>query len=276
MVAPLPFGQKTRRTGATGPRLARWQSSGALPTIVQSMEALQSLVSWDRSNQRYDDAPAAEGVMRSAFGYGGQKCSACSRVYIERGVADKFVELLLEKTAKLTIGDPTKRDVYLGPVISADAATQFQHAAAKARKDGNVLTGGERLGGEPFDRGNFVEPTIAELPLDHEIFRNELFLPFLALARVDSFDQALAESNRVPLGLTGGLFSKDDAQIDRFFDEMQAGVLYVNRRTGATTGAWPGVQSFCGWKGSGITGKGGCGPFYVQQYMREQSRTRMM
>jgi hypothetical protein len=64
MVAPLPFGQKTRRTGATGHRLARWQSSGALPTIVQSMEALQSLVSWDRSNQRYDDAPAAEGVMR--------------------------------------------------------------------------------------------------------------------------------------------------------------------------------------------------------------------
>lgn len=218
---------------------------------------------------------AAEGVMRSAFGYGGQKCSACSRVYIERGVADTFVGLLLEKTAKLTIGDPTKRDVYLGPVISADAATQFQHAAAKARKDGAVLTGGERLGGDPFERGNFVEPTIAELPLDHEIFRNELFLPFLALARVDSFDEALAESNRVPLGLTGGLFSADDAQIERFFDEMQAGVLYVNRRTGATTGAWPGVQSFCGWKGSGITGKGGCGPFYVQQYMREQSRTRM-
>jgi 1-pyrroline-5-carboxylate dehydrogenase len=161
-------------------------------------------------------------------------------------------------------------------VISADAARQFADAASKARQDGNVLAGGERLTSAPHDRGNFVEPTIAELPLDHEIFRSELFLPFLALARVDSFDRALAESNHVPLGLTGGLFSNDEAEISRFFDEMEAGVLYVNRRSGATTGAWPGVQSFCGWKGSGITGKGGCGPFYVQQYMREQSRTRMM
>jgi 1-pyrroline-5-carboxylate dehydrogenase len=218
---------------------------------------------------------AAEGVMRSAFGYGGQKCSACSRVYVDRSVADSFVDLLLEKTGKLTIGDPTQRDVYLGPVISADAAKQFAEAAAKARKDGDVLAGGERLTSEPFDRGNYVEPTIAELPLDHEIFRTELFLPFLSLARFDSFDQALTESNRVPLGLTGGLFSQDETEISRFFDEMEAGVLYVNRRSGATTGAWPGVQSFCGWKGSGITGKGGCGPFYVAQYMREQSRTRM-
>jgi 1-pyrroline-5-carboxylate dehydrogenase len=219
---------------------------------------------------------AAEGVMRSAFGYSGQKCSACSRVYVDETVAGKFVELLLEKTDKLVIGDPTRREVFLGPVISADAAKQFASAAAKARKDGTVLAGGERLTTPPMDRGNFVEPTIAELPLDHEIFRTELFLPFLALARVKSFDQALAESNRVPLGLTGGLFSKEDAEIDRFFNEMEAGVLYVNRLTGATTGAWPGVQSFCGWKGSGITGKGGCGPYYVAQFMREQSRTRML
>ena len=219
---------------------------------------------------------AAEGVMRSAFGYGGQKCSACSRVYVDKAVADRFTQLLLEKTAKLVVGDPTKRDVYLGPVISDDAARQFADAAASARRDGDMLAGGERLTHEPFDRGNFVEPTIARLPLDHEIFRTELFLPFLALAPVDSFDQALAESNKVPLGLTGGLFSSDEGEITRFFDEMEAGVLYVNRRSGATTGAWPGVQSFCGWKGSGVTGKGGCGPFYVQQFMREQSRTRML
>jgi 1-pyrroline-5-carboxylate dehydrogenase len=222
-----------------------------------------------------DVEAAAEGVMRSAFGYGGQKCSACSRVYVDESIADDFVEALLEKTSKLVIGDPTTRDVYLGPVITSDAADQFAAAATHARRDGDVLTGGERLTQPPLDRGNFVEPTIAELPLSHSIFQTELFLPFLALARVKSFDDALRESNRVPLGLTGGLFSKDDAEIERFFDEMEAGVLYVNRRSGATTGAWPGVQSFCGWKGSGITGKGGCGPFYVQQFMREQSRTRM-
>ncbi len=72
------------------------------------------------------------------------------------------------------------------------------------------------------------------------------------------------------------MFSNDEHEVARFFDEMEAGVLYVNRRTGATTGAWPGVNSFCGWKGSGITGKGGCGPYYVTQFMREQSRTRMV
>ncbi|MDP9110308.1 MAG: aldehyde dehydrogenase family protein, partial [Candidatus Eremiobacteraeota bacterium] len=119
-------------------------------------------------------------------------------------------------------------------------------------------------------------PVIAQLPLGHALFEEELFLPFLCVGIVDSFEQALAESNRVHLGLTGGLFSQNEAEIARFFDEMEAGVLYVNRRTGATTGAWPGVQSFCGWKGSGMTGRGGCGPYYVGQFMREQSRTRML
>jgi 1-pyrroline-5-carboxylate dehydrogenase len=120
-----------------------------------------------------------------------------------------------------------------------------------------------------------VQPTIAQLPLDHPLFAQELFLPFLSIGIVDSFDQALREANRSDFGLTGGLFSQDEGEIARFFDEAQAGVLYVNRRTGATTGAWPGVQSFCGWKGSGLTGRGGCGPYYPAQFMREQSHTRM-
>jgi 1-pyrroline-5-carboxylate dehydrogenase len=125
------------------------------------------------------------------------------------------------------------------------------------------------------DRGYYVQPTIAQLPLDHPLFAQELFLPFLSIGIVDSFDQALREANRSDFGLTGGLFSQDEGEIARFFDEAQAGVLYVNRRTGATTGAWPGVQSFCGWKGSGLTGRGGCGPYYPAQFMREQSHTRM-
>lgn len=218
---------------------------------------------------------AAEGVMKSAFGLQGQKCSACSRAYVDEKVADAFLELLIKKTEAIKIGDPTERDVYLGPVISADAVRKFNEAAAQARKDGEVLTGGEPVSSAPLEKGNYVEPTIAKLPLDHELFRRELFLPFLSVGVVKSFDRALEESNKSDLGLTGGLFSKDDNEIERFFNEMEAGVLYVNRRSGATTGAWPGVQSFCGWKGSGITGKGGCGPYYVMQFMREQSRTRM-
>jgi 1-pyrroline-5-carboxylate dehydrogenase len=124
-----------------------------------------------------------------------------------------------------------------------------------------------------FDKGHFVAPTIAALPLSSGLFMEELFAPFLAIGEVDSLDQALAESNRAEYGLTAGLFSKRQAEIDRFFDEVEAGVCYVNKRSGATTGAWPGAQPFTGWKGSGSSGKGGCGPWYVQQFMREQSRT---
>jgi len=219
---------------------------------------------------------AAEGVMKSAFGLQGQKCSACSRAYVDERVADKFLELLLHKTEAIAIGDPTQRDVYLGPVINEQAVRAFRQACAQARADGAVLVGGEQLSHAPFEKGFYVEPTIAKLPLDHELFRRELFLPLLAVGVVKSFDQALSESNKSDLGLTGGLFSADEREIERFFAEMEAGVLYVNRRSGATTGAWPGVQSFCGWKGSGVTGKGGCGPYYVAQFMREQSHTRML
>jgi 1-pyrroline-5-carboxylate dehydrogenase len=114
---------------------------------------------------------------------------------------------------------------------------------------------------------------VALLPLESALFAEELFVPLLAVGEVASLDQALAESNRVEYGLTAGIFSADPAEVDRFFDEVEAGVCYANKRTGATTGAWPGAQPFCGWKGSGSAGKGGCGPYYVAQFMREQSRT---
>ena len=115
--------------------------------------------------------------------------------------------------------------------------------------------------------------TIAKLPLDSSLFFDELFVPLLAVGEVSGLDQAIAESNKADYGLTAGLFSRSQPEIDRFFDEIEAGVCYVNKRTGATTGAWPGAQPFTGWKGSGSTGKGGCGPYYVQQFVREQSRT---
>ena len=97
-------------------------------------------------------------------------------------------------------------------------------------------------------------------------------LPFLAVVRVGSLDEALREANDVVYGLTAGVFGKD-AEVQRFQDEIEAGVVYVNRRAGTTTGAWPGIQFFPGWKSSGSTGKGGLGPYYVQGFMREQSQT---
>ena len=138
------------------------------------------------------------------------------------------------------------------------------------RRDGAVAAGGHALDLP----GHFVAPTVvAGLPAGHRLTREELFVPFVTVTRVGSFDEALAEANAIDYGLTAGVFSRDDAELERFLDEIEAGVVYVNRRAGATTGAWPGFQSFCGWKSSGSTGKGGLGPYYVQQFMREQSRT---
>jgi 1-pyrroline-5-carboxylate dehydrogenase len=216
---------------------------------------------------------AAEGVMKSTFGLQNQKCSATSRVYVHKAVAKAFTEKLIEKTRAMTMGDVTQRDVYFGPVVNARAVARWQGAVDKARGEGKILLGGTRLTGGVFDKGHFVAPTIATLPLKSNLFMEELFVPFLAIGEVDSLDQALAETNRAEYGLTAGIFSKKQAEIDRFFDEVEAGVCYVNKRSGATTGAWPGAQPFTGWKGSGSSGKGGCGPWYVQQFMREQSRT---
>ncbi len=216
---------------------------------------------------------AAEGVMRSAFSLQNQKCSATSRVYVQRAVAGPFLERLLERTRAMRMGDPSERDVFFGPVINERSVERYQRAVAQARKEGQVLHGGTRLTGGVFERGHFVAPTVARLPLDSALFREELFVPFLAVGEVESLDEALEQANRVEYGLTAGIFSGDAAEVARFFDEIEAGVCYANKRTGATTGAWPGAQPFCGWKGSGSTGKGGCGPYYVAQFTREQSRT---
>jgi 1-pyrroline-5-carboxylate dehydrogenase len=218
---------------------------------------------------------AADGIVKSAFGLQGQKCSACSRVYADRRVYDALLDTLVAKTAAIVIGDPTKRDVFFGPVINHRAVATFEGAVDSARNGGRILAGGTRLTAGALARGNYVSPTIATLPLDHELFARELFVPFLAVAPVSGLEEAIRESNKVEYGLTAGIFTAHREEIEQFFDEVEAGVCYANRRSGATTGAWPGVQSFTGWKGSGSTGKGGCGPYYVAQFMREQSRTIM-
>ena len=219
---------------------------------------------------------AAEGVMKSSFGLGGQKCSACSRVYVHKKVEESFLEKLLEKTDQISIGDPTKRDVYLGPLINQRAVDKFKTWTDICRREGKILTGGNILAEGSLAKGFFVEPTIVSgLSKDHKIFQEELFLPFLVAAPVNSLEEAVEECNKVDYGLTAGIFSADRKEIEYFFNEIESGVLYANRRSGATTGAWPGVQPFCGWKKSGSTGKGGCGPYYVHQFMREQSRTVM-
>ena len=129
---------------------------------------------------------ASDGVMRSAFGAQGQKCSACSRVYVTKEIRDEFVRLLVEKTKKIKIGNPLHRDVYMGPVINEDAVKTYERAVADARRDGGkILTGGRRLTDGEFAHGYFVEPTIIDgLPTSHPLFSEELFVPITVIGDV--------------------------------------------------------------------------------------------
>jgi 1-pyrroline-5-carboxylate dehydrogenase len=217
---------------------------------------------------------AASGVARSAFGLQGQKCSAASKAYVERAVLDDFLEALIESSNKLVIGDPRRQDVFMGPVINFISVDRFTKAVAEAGADGSIILGGKQLSGGLFDRGPYVPPTIVRgLPVDHRINRDELFLPFISVLPFDDLERAIADANHSAFGLTAGVYTRDQNELDSFLNTIEAGVLYANRASGATTGAWPGFQTFCGWKGSGTSGKGGLGSWYVPQFMREQSRT---
>jgi 1-pyrroline-5-carboxylate dehydrogenase len=240
------------------------------PTVIEMGGKNPAIVS-----ARADLDLAAEGVARSAFGYSGQKCSACSRVYVERPALEEFQALLAERARAVVVGDPVERPVYMGPVISQEAVDRYRQAVEEAAKEGRILAGGELLGGSRgLPDGSYVAPTVvADLATDHRLFKDELFVPFVVVAGVDSVDEGLALANATDYGLTAGFYSADDSEIQRFLDGIQAGVVYVNRRAGATTGAWPGVQPFGGWKGSGSSGRAGGGLYYVQQFMREQSQT---
>jgi 1-pyrroline-5-carboxylate dehydrogenase len=222
-------------------------------------------------------ADAALGVMRSAFGLSGQKCSACSRVYVEHTVFADFVAALHAATAAIGVGDPTLRANWMGPVIDAAAVARFEDACAQVRAlggDGVVVHGGERLDRGDLAHGHYCAPTIARAPLDHPLWSRELFAPFVLVAPVADLDEAIARANAGDYGLTAGFYGSAD-ETERFFAEIEAGVCYANRPQGATTGAWPGYQPFGGWKGSGSTGKAAGSLYYLPQYLREQSQTRV-
>ena len=219
---------------------------------------------------RADLDKAAEGVARAGFGLSGQKCSACSRAIVDASVHDEFVERLAAFTKTLPVGDVGDAATFVGPVVNERSVERFTAAVEAARRDGRVAAGGDR----PEESGHYVSPTVvAGLPHGHPLTRDELFLPFVTVTSVRGLTEAIAEANAPAYGLTAGIFTEDGAEAERFLDEIEAGVVYVNRRAGATTGAWPGTQTFCGWKSSGSTGKGGLGPYYLPQFMREQSRT---
>ena len=222
---------------------------------------------------RADLERASAGIIRSAFGMGGQKCSALSRLYVDRSVADGLIERLLQQTTALKIGDPGRRENWLGPGCTESGYDDYARYAAQLRGEGaRTLSGGEQLREGALARGFFVRPTLAEAPPQHPLWQQEMFLPILMLHRVSSNDEAMRLANASSLGLTAGFYGAAD-EIPWFQEHIEAGVTYANRPQGATTGAWPGYQPFGGWKGSGSTGKAIASFYYLPQYLREQSQT---
>jgi acyl-CoA reductase-like NAD-dependent aldehyde dehydrogenase len=213
------------------------------------------------------------GITRSAFGMAGQKCSALSRLYVHEKVADALLAGLAEATVGLRIGDPARQDNWLGPVATRSGYDRFGEYVEQLRAGGARLTaGGTVLTDGGCSRGLFVAPTIAEAPPRHPLWSTEMFLPILMVHRVRSNDEAMQLANSLHFGLTAGFYGGAD-EVAWFLDNIEAGVTYVNRPQGATTGAWPGYQPFGGWKGSGNTGKGIASEYYLPQYLREQSQT---
>ncbi len=226
-------------------------------------------------SNKADIAKAIEGTVRAAYGYGGQKCSATSRIYVQRGISERFLKALKARVDKVTVGDPREKGVFMGPVINGAAVARFQAAVAEAKQSGGIfVAGGKSVKGKGMGRGYYVEPTIITgLPQDHRLFTDELFLPLVVVGRFDRIEGAIEKANKTEYGLTAGIFSQDNEEVKKFFQGIRFGVTYANRSGGSTTGAWPGAQSFTGWNASGATGRGIGSPHYLLNFVRDQSQT---
>ena len=240
------------------------------PVILEMGGKNTTLVS---KNANLEDA--AIGSLRSAFGLQGQKCSATSRIFVEEDLYEAFVKRMVELTNGLKIGDPTLQANWFGAVINKKAYYDFAKFSADLKKAGTILTGGNQLTENGMDQGYFCAPTIAvDVPIDHYLWKTEMFLPIVMIAPIKNLDEGMKLANDVDYGLTAGFYGSE-AESEWFFENIEAGTTYANRPQGSSTGAWPGFQTFGGWKGSGSAGKNGGGPYYLPLYMREQSQTRV-
>ncbi|HYT42686.1 MAG TPA: aldehyde dehydrogenase family protein, partial [Methylomirabilota bacterium] len=217
---------------------------------------------------------AVHGISNAAFGYSGQKCSACSKVYVQKIIKTEFVEKLVKKSKSLKVGNPLEPSTFVGPLINIDAYKNYQRYTRLASRDGKLLVGGRINNSGDLKYGLYVEPTIIDgLPEGHRLLTDELFLPILCLIEYASLEDALLSCNSSEYGLTAGIYTKKKEDVEKFIANIESGVVYVNRALSATTGAMVGCQSFVGWKRSGTTGIGAGGPYYLTQFMQEQSQT---
>jgi len=194
---------------------------------------------------------AVEGVTIAAFGYQGQKCSACSRAIVDEKVYDVFLEKLKARVEKIKVGPPVDPEVFMGPVINASSKKSIQEYIEIGKQEGRLITGG----GEVPGPGYYLEPTvIADVPPKGRIAQEEIFGPVLAVIKAKDFDEALEIANNTEYGLTGAVYTKNRAKLDRTVEEFFTGNLYLNRKcTGALCGAHP----FGGFNMSGTDSKSG-------------------
>ena len=204
---------------------------------------------------------AAEGIVASAFGFQGQKCSACSRAIVHKDVYDKVLEKVAERTRKLTIGRPEERTNYIGPVASKSAYQGILEYIEVGKKEGRVVTGGKAH--DNADKGYFIEPTIiADVDPRARISMEEIFGPVLAFFKANSWKHALEIANNTEFGLTGAVYCRDRAKLDEAASDFHVGNLYLNRKC---TGALVGANPFGGFNMSGTDSKAG-GPDYLQLF----------
>ena len=200
---------------------------------------------------------AVEGVAVSAFGFQGQKCSACSRAIIDERIYDKFLEKLKARVEKINVGDPAE-NANMGAVINEGSMKTIMGYIEQGKKDGRVITGGARA--TNAGEGYFIQPTVvADIPPKSKLEQEEIFGPVLAVIKSKNYDHALQIANDTEFGLTGAVYTRSRDKIERAIREFHVGNLYINRKcTGATVGCHP----FGGFNMSGTDSKSG-GPDYL-------------
>jgi 1-pyrroline-5-carboxylate dehydrogenase len=209
-----------------------------------------------------DHDNAVTGVVQSAFGYQGQKCSACSRAIVDEAVYDEFLEKLNQKVGSLTMGPPDTGEHYMGPVISERARKTILDYVEMGKTEARLITGGEGA------RENFIPATVfADVEPSARLFREDIFGPVLSVTKARDFDHAIALANDSEYGLTGAVYTNNAQKIERARDHFHVGNLYINRKC---TGAMVGAHPFGGFNMSGTDSKAG-GPEYLLQFLQAKS-----
>ena len=212
-----------------------------------------------------DIEEAVNGIVSSAFGFQGQKCSACSRAIIHKDVYDEILKKVTERTEKLILGSTEKKDTFLGPVSSKSAFEGIMKYIEIGKSEGRLMTGGESVNGASNHGGFFIKPTIiADVKPDAKISQEEIFGPVLAFIKANDWDDALEIANNTEFGLTGAVFTRSREKIEQARREFHVGNLYINRKC---TGALVGVQPFGGFNMSGTDSKAG-GRDYLLLFMQ--------